>query len=81
MKIFGMNDLRDILNQLDKGEISMSKALETLNQKAEKAVADAVEIFQEKAIENYYGSDEDVDNQLRNIENPWKPGDKDYQHS
>lgn len=32
-----MNDLRDILNQLHKEEISMSKALEILNQKAEKA--------------------------------------------
>lgn len=81
MKIFGMNDLRDIINQLDKEEISMSKALEILNQKAEKAAGDAVEKFREKAIENYYGSDEDVDNQLRGLENPWKLGDKDYQHS
>lgn len=76
-----MNDLRDILNQLDKEEITMSRALEILNQKAERAVSDAVEIFREKAIENYYESDEDVDNQLRNLGNPWKPGDKDYQHS
>lgn len=81
MKIFGMNDLRDILNQLHREEISMSRALEILNQKAERAVSDAVEKFQEKAIENYYESGEDVDNQLRNLGNPWKPGDKYYQHS
>ena len=32
--VFGINDLRDILRQLNSKEISMSKALEMLNEKA-----------------------------------------------
>ena len=36
-RVFYMNDVRDIFNKLKGEEISMSKALEMMNNKAEKA--------------------------------------------
>lgn len=43
-----------------------------LERRVKDAAAAAVEDFREKAIESYYESDEDVDEQLRNIPNPFK---------
>ncbi len=42
-KVFYMNDVRDIFNQLKGEEISMSKALEMMNDKADKAMEGAFE--------------------------------------
>lgn len=42
-KVFHMDDVRNIFNQLKDEEISMSKALEMMNKKADKAMEGAFE--------------------------------------
>lgn len=71
---FYMNDLRGILGQLDKKEITMSKALEILNEKADLFAKESFDRAWSLRM-NKKGS------QLDGSWKEWKSGDRKYQHS
>ena len=69
-----MNDLRDILNSIDKEEISLSKALEILNEKSQKA--------EKRAFENGWALRMNrKGSEVVECYQQWKQGDKNFQHS
>ena len=63
-----MDDIRDILNELNSEEISMSKALEMLNQKAGQAQSDAFKAGWRARMLN-------KSSQLEQAWSNWKTGD------